>query len=161
MLFVHDFLTAYRLIFGWLPRLHKSEGNVQHAMLEQHLCYSQAILCIFNETTNIFHSGRCECIRSPVCFVAILPIIENTPNIYNNMASSRKEWCTREHDKDNFFSFNGDKKIQTYHGYLDHQAEYVDEPEPCSTANICGQSVSLSFQSIDATPLPLVGDVSA
>ena len=48
-------------------------------MPEQCLCYSQAILCIFNETINTFHSCRLECIHSPVCFVTILPMIENTP----------------------------------------------------------------------------------
>ena len=59
--------------------------------------------------------------------------------IDDNVASPVEEWCTREHDKNNFFSFNGDKKIRTFHGYLNLQTGYVDEPEPC-----CGQSLSLS-----------------
>ena len=35
--------------------------------------------------------------------------------------------------------------IQTFHEYLDPQTGYVDEPELYPTANIRGQSVSLSF----------------
>ena len=58
--------------------------------------------------------------------------------IYDNIASSVEEWWTREHDKDSFFPFSGDKKIQTFHEYLAPQAGYAGEPEPCPTANIHG-----------------------
>ena len=71
------------------------------------------------------------------------------PAIHNNMASSREEWCTREHDKDGFLSFNEDKKIQTFHGYSNRQTGYVEEPEACSTANIVNKVSVLVFQSID------------
>ena len=54
--------------------------------------------------------------------------------------------------------YNG---VQTFHEYLDPQTWYVDEPEPCPTVNICGQSVSLSFPKYKSPVLPLVGDVSA
>ena len=87
-------------------------------MPEQGLCYSQAILCIFNEIINIFHSGRFESIHSPVCFVTILPIIENTPPFTMTWLALGKNdgLDSREHDKLGSFSFNGDKMIQTFHG---------------------------------------------
>ena len=49
-------------------------------MLEQHLCYSQAILCIFNGGINIFRYSIYECIHWPARFTFILPLtIVNIP----------------------------------------------------------------------------------
>ena len=55
--------------------------NVQHAMLEQHLCYCLMNLCIFNRIINIIILIF-EHIHSPVCFLTVLPsflLTENTP----------------------------------------------------------------------------------
>ena len=69
--------------------------------------------------------------------------------IYDKIPHFVEEWCTREHDKDNFFSFNGDKKIKTFYGYLDPQNGYMDELDPCLTANIWRQVSVLVFQDTD------------
>ena len=143
-LFVHDFLAAWGLVFSWLPRLHKAEGDVQCAMLERHLCYSQAILWIFNGGINIFRSGIYECNHWPVRSTFILPLtIVNIPPFTITLLPSGKIDVLLKIIR--MSSFDEDNTVQTLHRYLNPQTGYVDEPEHYPTANICGQSVSLRF----------------
>ena len=156
-----DFLAASGRIFSRLPSLHKTEGDVQRAMLEQHLCYSQAILRIFNGAINIFRSGIYERIHWPVRFTFILPLtIVNIPPFTITLLPLGKIDVLLKIIR--MSSFDEDNTIQNLHGYLDPQIGYVNEPEPYPTANICGQSVSLSFSRYRPPQvLPLVGDASA
>ena len=147
-LFVYGFLAAAGLIFSWLPRPHKIEGDIQRAVLE-HPWNFQMILCICSETINMFRSCILECFHSPVCLITTLPflMIENTPPFIMILVALWKnsDALLVEHDKDEFFLFKEDTKIQTFHGYWDPQSGHVDEPEPCPTDNSYRQSVSFSY----------------
>ena len=140
-----DFLAASGRIFSRLPSLHKTEGDVQRAMLEQHLCYSQAILRIFNGAINIFRSGIYERIHWPVRFTFILPLtIVNIPPFTITLLPLGKIDVLLKIIRMSLF--DEDNTVQTLHRYLHLQTGYVDEPELYPTAN----KVSvLVFQSID------------